>query len=188
MRRCSPQGALEKGKGSWWSPSDGKGTLSVLGCTPVLASQSCLDRYSWELPHSQGPESGTHRAPPAPPRSKTHTPRCSSFCSLPTLEFNPFSTSPVGREDVGLLSWLWQLKGGDISCLKDSLKKEEEENQHCGLQQPSSFSSNPLGQGSSPLAASWNRLGSSEISKCSDHTQINYFRISKDGSRASVIF
>ncbi|XP_055269207.1 uncharacterized protein LOC129547351 [Moschus berezovskii] len=58
-----------------------------------------------------------------------------------------------------------RLKGGDISCLKDSLKKEEEENQHCGLQQPSSFSSNPLGQGSSPLAASWNRLGSSEISR-----------------------
>ena len=29
-----------------------------------------------------------------------------SFCSLPTFEFNPFSTSPVGREDVGLLSWL----------------------------------------------------------------------------------
>lgn len=29
-----------------------------------------------------------------------------SFCSLSTFKFNLFRTSPVGREDVGLLSWV----------------------------------------------------------------------------------
>lgn len=59
---------------------------------------------------------------------------------------------------------------------KDSLKKEEEENQHCGLQQPSSFSST-LWVRVPPVAASWNRLGSSEISR-GPGPNTDYFHLS----------